>query len=452
VHAELGPLVAGIARPRVVLPAALIESLDRDSLAAIVRHELAHVRRRDYLQLLLVQLATCLVWPVLPVWIAARRMRTLIEMACDEHALAGKGTQERLRYGELLIALAAGRPPVRGHASVPSFGWDLRGRLAALGLRRRWPLVPQVAAAAVLIGAGLAVAATRSDPEPVLGGKTDATTSDSRDVNAADSLETQPPHLTAEELSRRCGRPDPDNPKRELVDEPCRQTLLVEARKRWEARSLTASLEPLKDWIRRAGNCDPERSAEDRVELAVTVSINERGQAKAKISPRPPFRKDARLEACVLRELEVTRFPSGGRMQFGRRFSVPPQHPVRDLRRLRGSSELLPSSSVALGPVSVNGSLGKDAVARTVVRHLDEVKLCYHHELTTQPSLEGRVRMALVIDAEGRVSEASVLETTLGNPNAEGCMRKVASTWRFPKPPGSDTVTVTYPLTLTHEY
>jgi biopolymer transport protein ExbD/Zn-dependent protease with chaperone function len=161
-HPMLGPCVVGVWRPRILLPATLVDPVadpeQEQARAFILRHEQAHVRRRDPLLALLLQLACCLAWPVLPLWIASRRIRSLMEEACDERAVAGADGAARRRYGELLLALAEGRlPGPLGHAlGFPALGSPLRARLRALGNQRRWPVALQGAAAAVLAAVALA--------------------------------------------------------------------------------------------------------------------------------------------------------------------------------------------------------------------------------------------------------------------------------------------------------
>ena len=161
-HEELGPFVAGLLRPRIVLPATLLDSSDEETLACVLRHEAAHVRRRDPLLSALVQVACILAWPVLPVWIAAGRIRTLMEVACDEHAVKSADPAARRRYGEVLLALAVGTPQPR---LIPAlrFGSPLRGRLRALASWRRWPLPVQGAVVAVVAAVAVACA---SEPSP----------------------------------------------------------------------------------------------------------------------------------------------------------------------------------------------------------------------------------------------------------------------------------------------
>ena len=138
-HPTLGPCVAGLWRPRIVLPATLADGSREDQGEArewILRHELAHIRRRDPLLTALVQLTCCLAWPVLPLWIAARRIRTLMEEACDERAVAGATPANRRRYGELLLALAEDRQPARFRPGAGIPGAGITAALAAAGARQ----------------------------------------------------------------------------------------------------------------------------------------------------------------------------------------------------------------------------------------------------------------------------------------------------------------------------
>lgn len=137
VHPVLGPLVAGVWRPRIVLPATMLGPAAPETVACVVAQEAAHVARRDPWLAVAVQLVCIAAWPALPVWIAARRIRTLMEVACDERAVRASGVARR-RYAEVLVDIAEGRTAVTVHVLAPSFGSDLRARLRALAHRRRW--------------------------------------------------------------------------------------------------------------------------------------------------------------------------------------------------------------------------------------------------------------------------------------------------------------------------
>lgn len=92
-------------RSHVLLPTELVPYLDSDQLDEVLRHELVHVRRRDYLWDRLASLGCRLVFFHPLVWIAYRHLRWERELACD-YAVVRDRTDARLRYAECLTRLA----------------------------------------------------------------------------------------------------------------------------------------------------------------------------------------------------------------------------------------------------------------------------------------------------------------------------------------------------------
>jgi len=119
-NAERGPFTWGILRPVVLLPQqALYWPSER--LEAVLRHELAHVRRRDSLTQMLSLLACALYWPNPLVWLGLRRQRREAEMAADD------------------AVLAAGMTPSDYAAELLTIAAEFRGRLAATPLSMAAP-------------------------------------------------------------------------------------------------------------------------------------------------------------------------------------------------------------------------------------------------------------------------------------------------------------------------
>jgi beta-lactamase regulating signal transducer with metallopeptidase domain len=150
-HDELGPMVAGVLSPRIVLPRSLLDEIGGSALSCVLSHESAHVRRRDPWLSAVLELLVIAAWPVAPLWIASARVRHLVELACDEAALAGADTAERRRYGHVLLDLAEQRPAFV--AAGLHFGSTLRARIEALASQRPWPRPVQ----AGLVGAGVLI-------------------------------------------------------------------------------------------------------------------------------------------------------------------------------------------------------------------------------------------------------------------------------------------------------
>lgn len=80
------PVVVGIVRPAIVLPTGYGKWSD-DRLRVVLRHELAHIDRRDVLAQAVARVACVLHWPNPLAWRAARRMRLERELACDDAML-----------------------------------------------------------------------------------------------------------------------------------------------------------------------------------------------------------------------------------------------------------------------------------------------------------------------------------------------------------------------------
>ncbi len=97
------PLLVGWLRPAVLVPAAAFLQLSPEALEAVLAHELAHVRRSDYLVNLLQGLAEALLFFHPCAWWLSGRIRDLREHCCDDRAAALLG--DPLPLAEGLAAL-----------------------------------------------------------------------------------------------------------------------------------------------------------------------------------------------------------------------------------------------------------------------------------------------------------------------------------------------------------
>ncbi len=82
------PIVIGWLRPVVLLPASALAGLSPQQIEAILAHELAHVRRHDYLVNLLQTLVETLLFYHPAVWWLSRRIRAERENCCDDLAVS----------------------------------------------------------------------------------------------------------------------------------------------------------------------------------------------------------------------------------------------------------------------------------------------------------------------------------------------------------------------------
>ncbi len=110
-----GPMVAGYLRPVILLPVSLIVSIPVSQLETILVHELAHVRRHDFIVNLLQVLIETLFFYHPAIWWLSRRIRIEREHCCDDLVVSLFGSG--IEYGRALLAVE-----------------ELRGRRAALAL------------------------------------------------------------------------------------------------------------------------------------------------------------------------------------------------------------------------------------------------------------------------------------------------------------------------------
>ncbi|MEO1172630.1 MAG: M56 family metallopeptidase [Myxococcota bacterium] len=80
------PCAFGVSRPVIVLPEALLTTLPRRELNALVAHELAHIERRDPLLTLFLEVLRALLWFNPPVHALVSYYRSTVEFDCDRRA------------------------------------------------------------------------------------------------------------------------------------------------------------------------------------------------------------------------------------------------------------------------------------------------------------------------------------------------------------------------------
>ena len=160
---NIGPAVAGLLAPRVVVPAWALQLGDRER-QLMLAHEEEHIRAGDPWLLAAGSLMLVLApWnPAL--WWQVRRLRLGIEMDCDARVLARGG--EPREYGELLLHV--GRCRARLPLGTPALGEP--SSLLEHRIRRMVTALPRWRWVGVAVGTGVAVAvlvAACEAPRPV---------------------------------------------------------------------------------------------------------------------------------------------------------------------------------------------------------------------------------------------------------------------------------------------
>ncbi|WP_426194079.1 TonB family protein [Massilia sp. DWR3-1-1] len=110
------PITAGWWRPLVLLPSSLLTGMPPDLLEALIAHELAHVKRADYLVNLLQNVVETLLFYHPAVWYLSARIRIEREQIADDLAAHYVGKRrlaralselEKIQFSHTTLALAA---------------------------------------------------------------------------------------------------------------------------------------------------------------------------------------------------------------------------------------------------------------------------------------------------------------------------------------------------------
>ncbi len=123
------PTVVGWLQPFVLVPVSAISGLSPDQLRAVLAHELAHIRRYDYLVNLIQAVIESLLFYHPAVWWLSRRMRDEREFCCDDIAVRVCG--DSVCYARALSSLVSMRDeePIPALAST---GGSLMNRIRRL--------------------------------------------------------------------------------------------------------------------------------------------------------------------------------------------------------------------------------------------------------------------------------------------------------------------------------
>jgi beta-lactamase regulating signal transducer with metallopeptidase domain/HEAT repeat protein len=106
------PLIIGHVKPLVLLPVAALSGLSPRQLEAILAHELAHVRRHDYLVNLIQTVIETLLFYHPAVWWVSSQLRVLREHCCDDLAVAACGDRKVYVHALLSLEHLRGQSPL----------------------------------------------------------------------------------------------------------------------------------------------------------------------------------------------------------------------------------------------------------------------------------------------------------------------------------------------------
>jgi beta-lactamase regulating signal transducer with metallopeptidase domain len=162
------PMLVGWLKPVVLLPASALSGLTPTQVEALLAHELAHVRRHDYLVNLLQSAVETLLFYHPAVWWVSRQVRREREHCCDDLAV---GVCDRLEYVTALASLAAMTTAPR--PALAATDGSLVGRIRRLlspsgddevSRSSGWIAVSVIVLAALVAGASVPAALGSTEP------------------------------------------------------------------------------------------------------------------------------------------------------------------------------------------------------------------------------------------------------------------------------------------------
>ena len=122
------PTVVGWLRPVILLPASALTGLSSEQLEAILAHELAHIRRHDYLVNILQTVVDILGFYHPAVWWVSHKIRAERENCCDDLAVSISG--DRVCYAGALTSMEEIRS--QRDLAVAATGGNLSRRICRL--------------------------------------------------------------------------------------------------------------------------------------------------------------------------------------------------------------------------------------------------------------------------------------------------------------------------------
>ncbi len=183
------PVVIGHLRPVILMPVGLLAGLPPGQVEAILLHELAHIRRADYLVNLMQTLVEGLLFYHPAVWWISSAIRTERENCCDDLVVLTSGDAHE--YAMALAALAENRWDMRQPA-LAATGGNLVKRIRRLLQQPEGPRTSIAPLLSVLVVTGAIALGAWQAPAPQPGSPVIPTQAHPRQIAQARPAQTTP--------------------------------------------------------------------------------------------------------------------------------------------------------------------------------------------------------------------------------------------------------------------
>ncbi len=160
------PVVIGHLRPVILIPVGLLAGMPARQLEAVLMHELAHIRRRDYLANLLQRVVESFLFYHPAIWWMTGVVRAEREKCCDDLVVAASGNAHE--YAAALAALEQTRWTAN-EAVVAATGGNLMKRIHRLLYQPKASALAPVFSAGILMLAAVGALAAWQAQSPAHG-------------------------------------------------------------------------------------------------------------------------------------------------------------------------------------------------------------------------------------------------------------------------------------------
>ena len=93
-----------------------------------------------------------------------------------------------------------------------------------------------------------------------------------------------------------------------------------------------------------------------------------------------------------------------------------------------------PASGADVGGPIERSQIRSDAQLLAVVRkYAPGIQYCYDNELKKAPGLGGKLLVSITVAANGRVTEAAIVQDSVGSAGLKSCALAQIEAWKFPK-------------------
>jgi hypothetical protein len=166
--------------------------------------------------------------------------------------------------------------------------------------------------------------------------------------------------------------------------------------------------------------------------LVVEFAIEPNGQVKE--SKVKEHTSSAKVDECISKLFTTWTFPKprGGAV----------------------AGEIYPFQFAAAKPKApVEGKLDQKVIVETVKGKMADVNGCWEAEMKAEKKdaedpIHGTVNVAMVISAEGKITESKVKDSNTKAPKMDQCIADKIKTWVFPKPSPAGEVAIIYPFVI----